>query len=52
MSESPTRQLADEHEYVKLVVGAIDREVACIERYHALAHTLAEAPPDDSEGSA
>ena len=32
MSESPTRQLADEHEYVKMVVGAMDREVAYIER--------------------
>jgi hemerythrin-like domain-containing protein len=32
MRESPTRQLADEHEYVKLVVGAMDAEVAYIER--------------------
>jgi len=32
VSESPTRQLADEHEYVKMVVGAMDREVAYIER--------------------
>jgi len=32
MSESPTKQLADEHEYVKLVVGAMDDEVAYIER--------------------
>ncbi len=32
MSESPTRQLAAEHEYVKLVVGAMDDEVAYIER--------------------
>ena len=32
MSESPTRQLADEHEYVKMVVGAMDQEVAYIER--------------------
>ena len=32
MSESPTQQLADEHEYVKMVVGAMDREVAYIER--------------------
>ena len=32
MSESPTRQLADEHDYVKLVVGAMDAEVASIER--------------------
>ncbi len=32
MSESPTRQLADEHEYVKLVVGAMEAEAAFIER--------------------
>jgi len=32
MNESPTRQLADEHEYVKMVVGAMDQEVAYIER--------------------
>jgi len=32
MSESPTRQLAAEHGYVKLVVGAMDDEVAYIER--------------------
>jgi hemerythrin-like domain-containing protein len=32
MSESPTRQLVAEHEYVKLVVGAMDDEVASIER--------------------
>ncbi|MFA4965905.1 MAG: hemerythrin domain-containing protein [Thermoleophilia bacterium] len=32
MIESPTRQLADEHEYVKLVVGAMDAEVAYIGR--------------------
>jgi hemerythrin-like domain-containing protein len=32
MSESPTRQLAAEHEYVNLVVGAMDDEVAYIER--------------------
>jgi len=32
MNESPTRQLAAEHEYVKLVVGAMDDEVAYIER--------------------
>jgi hemerythrin-like domain-containing protein len=32
MDESPTRQLADEHEYVMLVVGAMDTEVAFIER--------------------
>jgi hemerythrin-like domain-containing protein len=32
MRESPTRQLADEHEFVKLVVGAMDDEVAYIER--------------------
>ena len=32
MSESPTRQLADEHEYVKMVVGAMDQEVAYVER--------------------
>jgi hemerythrin-like domain-containing protein len=32
MSESPTRQLAAEHEYVMLVVGAMDDEVAYIER--------------------
>ena len=32
MSKNPSRQLADEHEYVKLVVGAMDAEVAYIER--------------------
>jgi hemerythrin-like domain-containing protein len=32
MDESPTRQLADEHEYVMLVVGAMNAEVAYIER--------------------
>lgn len=32
MNENPTRQLADEHEYVKLVVGAMNDEVASIER--------------------
>ena len=32
MSESPTRQLADEHEYVKLVVGAMEAEATFIER--------------------
>ena len=32
MNESPTRQLAAEHEYVKLVVGAMGDEVAYIER--------------------
>ena len=32
MDESPTRQLADEHEYVMLVVGAMDAEAASIER--------------------
>jgi len=32
MHESPTSQLAAEHEYVKLVVGAMDDEVAYIER--------------------
>ncbi|HET6476767.1 MAG TPA: hemerythrin domain-containing protein [Thermoleophilia bacterium] len=32
MSESPTRQLAAEHEYVKLVVGAMEAEAAFIER--------------------
>ena len=32
MNESPTRQLAAEHEYVKLVVGVMDDEVAYIER--------------------
>ena len=31
MPESPTRQLADEHEYVLLVVGAMDAEAARIE---------------------
>jgi hemerythrin-like domain-containing protein len=32
MDESPTRQLADDHEYVMLVVGAMNAEVAYIER--------------------
>jgi hemerythrin-like domain-containing protein len=32
MADSPTRQLADEHEYVKLVVGAMEAEAAFIER--------------------
>jgi hemerythrin-like domain-containing protein len=32
MPESPTRQLADEHEYVKLVVGAMEAEAAFIAR--------------------
>jgi hemerythrin-like domain-containing protein len=32
MLESPTRQLADEHEYVLLVVGAMEAEAARIER--------------------
>jgi hemerythrin-like domain-containing protein len=32
MDESPIRQLADEHEYVMLVVGAMEAEVAYIER--------------------
>ena len=32
MDESPTRQLADEHEYVLLVVGAMEAEAASIER--------------------
>jgi hemerythrin-like domain-containing protein len=32
MNENPTQQLAAEHEYVKLVVGAMDDEVAFIER--------------------
>jgi hemerythrin-like domain-containing protein len=32
MSESPIRQLAAEHEHVRLVVGAMDDEVAYIER--------------------
>ena len=32
MNESPTRQLAAEHEYVTLVVGAMNDEVAYIER--------------------
>jgi hemerythrin-like domain-containing protein len=32
VNESPTRQLADEHEYVMLVVGAMEAEVASIER--------------------
>ena len=31
MPESPTRQLADEHEYVLLVVGAMEAEAARIE---------------------
>lgn len=31
MTESPTRQLADEHEYVLLVVGAMEAEAARIE---------------------
>jgi len=32
MTESPSRQLADEHDYVQLVVGAMNTEVAYIER--------------------
>ena len=32
MTESPTRQLADEHEYVLLVVGAMEAEASRIER--------------------
>jgi hemerythrin-like domain-containing protein len=32
MADSPTRQLADEHEYVKLVVGAMGTKAAFIER--------------------
>ena len=32
MADSPTRQLADEHEYVKLVVGAMEVEAASIQR--------------------
>ena len=32
MPESPTSQLAGEHDYVKLVVGAMDAEAAFIER--------------------
>lgn len=32
MSETPTRQLAEEHEYVMLVVGAMETEAAYIER--------------------
>ncbi len=32
MAESPTRQLADEHEYVRLVVGAMEAEAAYVER--------------------
>jgi len=32
MEDSPTRQLADEHEYVKLVVGAMEAEAAFIAR--------------------
>jgi hemerythrin-like domain-containing protein len=32
MDESPTLQLADDHEYVMLVVGAMNAEVAYIER--------------------
>jgi hemerythrin-like domain-containing protein len=32
MDEIPTRQLADDHEYVMLVVGAMNAEVAYIER--------------------
>jgi hemerythrin-like domain-containing protein len=32
MIDSPTRQLADEHEFVSLVVGAMEAEAASIER--------------------
>jgi hemerythrin-like domain-containing protein len=32
MTETPTRQLAEEHEYVMLVVGAMEAEAAYIER--------------------
>ena len=32
MSENPTRQFAAEHEYVELVVEAMNDEVASIER--------------------
>jgi hemerythrin-like domain-containing protein len=32
VAESPTRQLADEHEYVRLVVGAMEAEAAYVER--------------------
>jgi hypothetical protein len=32
MAETPTRQLAEEHEYVMLVVGAMEAEAASIER--------------------
>ena len=32
MDETPTRQLAEEHEYVMLVVGAMEAEAAYIER--------------------
>ena len=32
MPDSPTRQLADEHEYVLLVVGAMEAEASHIER--------------------
>ena len=32
MTDSPTRQLADEHEYVLLVVGAMEAEASRIER--------------------
>jgi hemerythrin-like domain-containing protein len=32
MAEAPTRQLAEEHEYVMLVVGAMEAEAAYIER--------------------
>jgi hemerythrin-like domain-containing protein len=32
MAETPTRQLAEEHEYVMLVVGAMEAEAAYIER--------------------
>jgi len=46
VSESPTRQLADDHAYVKLVVGAMDRVAAYIERIGRCTST------DDSEDSA
>jgi hemerythrin-like domain-containing protein len=32
MADSPTRQLADDHDYVRLVVGAMETEAAYIER--------------------
>jgi len=43
MSESPTRQLSEEFARLE----ADEAHAGVRERYHALAHTLAEAPPDD-----